>query len=404
MIVETRGIGELVPNPQNPRKISKKAINAVKKSIKEFGYCVPIVIDENNMILAGHTRCEALKASGVEEVQVVVAKNLTEEQKKVFNIIDNKMVEYNDWDNEKLAELIQGIEKKLMDFGFEEEELTDLLGGGKKKANKIPIVTETDIQVGDIYNLDGHKVICGDSTDARVYNRLLGDEKVKLCFTSPPYNMGAKLYEEYKDNKGSEEYVQFNKNVIANVKNHLEGFLFWNISYNKNTRNEFIDILHHIKELEGMRFLELVVWDKGHGIPITSRDILTRTYEDIFVAGTDDSVNADLDMFSCSSTGRRFIFNKKTRKALTNYWQIGTQNTQIKGHEACYPVELPERGISIMSDINDIVIDPFGGSGTTLIACERLKRKARLIELSPLYCAIIIKRWEEYTGKKAIKA
>lgn len=211
------------------------------------------------------------------------------------------------------------------------------------------------------------------------------------------------MYENYKDNLKSEEYIKFNLEVIKNIKEFLKGFIFWNISYNKNARWEFIEIMYRIVKETGLKFLELIVWDKGHALPINSKEGLTRQYEDILLVGDEQSISNDLELYFLGRNNRKAYFNKKNQRGITNYWRIGTNKTQLTNHLACFPVALPKRGIELMTDREDIVIDCFGGSGSTLIACEQLKRKCYIIELDPKYCEVIINRFEKFTNQKAIK-
>ena len=136
-------------------------------------------------------------------------------------------------------------------------------------------------------------------------------------------------------------------------------------------------------------------------MPIVSKDMLTRQYEDILMLGDDASISNDMELYYLGTTEQRGYFNKKKGKGITNYWRIGTGNTQLDNHKACFPVELPARAIELTTDKNDVVVDCFGGSGTTLIAAEQMQRRCYMMELDPQYCDVIIKRWEKLTGKKA---
>ena len=152
-----------------------------------------------------------------------------------------------------------------------------------------------------------------------------------------------------------------------------------------------------------MKFLELIVWNKKHALPIRSKEMLTRQYEDILLAGTEEEVQEDMDIFVLSKNDKKAWFNKKTGKGISNYWEIGTNQTQLKNHLACYPVALPVKGILLMSEPGDLVVDPFLGSGSTLIAAEKTGRICYAMELDPTYVDVAVQRWEEYTGQKAKK-
>ena len=185
-------------------------------------------------------------------------------------------------------------------------------------------------------------------------------------------------------------------------KRYLQGFLFWNISYNKNSRDSFIEIIHRITKETGLEFLELIVWNKKHALPITSKEVLTRQYEDILLAGDTDSIQAAMEFFMVGRNDRGAWFNKETQKGITNYWEIGTNKTQTENHGACFPVALPLKGIILMTKEGDIIADPFLGTGSTLIAAEKSQRICRGMELDPLYVDVIIERWCEYTDTRKI--
>ena len=392
-------VEDLKPYANNPR-FNDDAVEYVAKSIKEFGFKVPMVIDKNNEIVAGHTRYKASLELGLKEVPCIVADDLTDEQIKAFRLADNKVAEKAEWNFELLDEELDKILNiNMLDFGFEkiivDEEIIEDEIPEKKK--------ETNIKKGDIYQLGNHRLMCGDSTSKDDIDKLIDNNTIKCVFTSPPYNMNANMYDGYNDNLESEEYINFNLKVIENIKEHLKGFLFWNISYNKNSRWEFIEIMYRIIKETGLKFMELIVWDKGHGMPITSNDMLTRRYEDILMVGDEDTISQDMDLYCIGTTEKKAYFNKKTNKGITNYWKVDTNNSQIKENKACFPVNLPAKAIKLCSEEKENIMEPFGGSGSTLIACEQLNRNCYIMEYDEILCQVIIDRWENFTGKKAIK-
>ena len=212
-----------------------------------------------------------------------------------------------------------------------------------------------------------------------------------------------KYYNEYQDNKNNEKYVNFNLLVIKNLQDFIKGFLFWNISYNKNSRKEWIEIFYKIIKETGFNFLESIVWDKGHGMPITQRDALTRQYESI-LALDDKEGEKEIDRFYLGSNGRNLVFNKTTQRKLSNYWYIDTFKSQNGLNQACFPVALPTKAIIITTETNDVIIDPFLGVGSTLIASEKTNRKCFGIELDSKYVDICVQRYVDYTNNtKVIK-
>jgi DNA modification methylase len=398
---ETRKIADLIPADYNPRKINEAQKQRLKQSLEKFNLADPLILNADNTIIGGHQRLKVLIMLDIRDVDVRVPDRLlSKEEEKELNIRLNKNT--GDWDNEML---INFDEDFLFEIGFEDKELDIIFNKQKKKEKNADEVGETAPEIvndGDIFKLGEHILLCGDSTEEENYKKLMGEEKIKLCFTSPPYNMAAKMYENYSDDKKSDEYIDFNLKIINIIKNYLNGFIFWNISYNKNSRFEFIEVMYKILKETGLRFLELIVWNKKHAMPITSKGTLTRQFEDILAVGTAESFEW-LELFYVGSNKRKIYFNKKTNKGISNYWEIGTNNSQLKNHLAYYPVELPKKAIEMMTEKEEIIFDPFGGSGTTLMACEILNRKCRMIELDKKYCDIIINRWEKYTGQKAEK-
>ena len=399
---EKRIIKDLLPYEFNPRQITAKQVEDLKKSLSKFGLVEIPVIDIDNVIVAGHQRLKIMQilGHGEEEIDVRVPnRKLTEEEFKEYNIRSNKNV--GEWDFDILANNFDMDD--LTSWGFETTELDKYFSEEPtEQDDKIPEVPkEPQTTQGDIYQLGNHVIVCGDSKSEIDIKKLMGNKKSKLIFTSPPYNMNAAMYKSYDDNMKSEEYINFNLDVIKKYKEYLSGFIFWNISYNKNSRWEFLEIMYRIIKETGLKFLELIVWNKKHGLPITSKKMLTRQYEDVLLVGDDESFS-DLELFFCGDNDDRVWFNKKTQKNITNYWEIDTNNTQLDTHSACYPVALPIRGILLMTEPNDIVVDPFMGSGSTLIACVKTNRICYGMEFSPEYVDVIIQRYVDFTNNNKI--
>ena len=400
-------IGDLKPSGYNPRKASQKQIDDLKASIKEFGLVDPVVVnsakDRKNTIIGGHFRVMVAKEMGFREMPVVYVNIPDIRKEQELNLRLNKNL--GEWDYDLLANFDEDL---LEDVGWDSEDLDKIfdLETGEDDfdaESEYEKIKEPKVKWGDLYQLGEHRLLCGDSTKKENVEKLMGEEKAKLVFTSPPYNMAGQMYEGYEDNLKSEEYIKFNLKVIENIKSYLRGFIFWNLSYNKNTRWEFIEIFYRIIKETGLKFLEMVCWDKGHALPITSREGLTRQYEDILLLGNEDSISKDLELYFLGRNDRRAYFNKRNQKGITNYWRIGTNKTQLKGNLACFPVALPKKGIELMTDRGEIVLDPFVGSGTTIIASEITGRKGYGIELDEKLCDVIIARWKKLTGQKAKK-
>jgi DNA modification methylase len=400
---EKRKVDDVIPYERNPRQMTEAQKNDLQRSLEKFDLVEIPAINTDNKIVAGHQRLKILQllGRGSEEIDVRVPnRKMTDKEFEEYNLRSNKNV--GEWNYDLLANFDEEI---LKDIGFKSEELDKIFNlDADKDIDDVPEPPEEPkSKLGEIYQLGEHRLMCGDSTNKEDIEMLIGTEKVKLVFTSPPYNMAGGMYEDYEDNLKSEEYINFNINVIKNIKPYLMGFIFWNLSYNKNARWEFMEIFNRIVKETRLKFLEMICWDKGHALPITSKEGLTRQYEDIILVGEEDIISRELELYFLGRNNSRAYFNKKNQRGITNYWRIGTNRTQIKGNLACFPVALPKKGIELMTDRNDIVLDPFGGSGSTLIACEQLNRKCYMMELDPKYCDVIINRFEKLTGKKANK-
>ena len=339
---------------------------------------------------------------GLEEVPCIVVKDLTEEQIRKLALIDNKSSEIAEWDFDLLKKELEDLDlSEFPELDWEIEEL-----GEEKEVEEdnfdvdANIPEEPKAKLGDIYQLGEHRLMCGDSTKEEDVAKLMDGEIIRCVFTSPPYNMGGGMYENYKDNLSSNEYIEFNLKVIKNIKKYLKGFVFWNISYNKKSRDEFLRIA--LKICEELNFKEMIIWNKKKAMPITSNEIMTRTYEDIFLYASENENR--FEIINLYESERGILYNKKKNKIIKNYWEINVDNnTQLDNHKACYPVRLPAEGIKYTTEQGDIVFEPFGGSGTDIIACEQLNRKCYCMEFDPVYVDVCIKRWEDFTGKKAKK-
>ena len=399
MEIVLRSVEDLIPYVNNSRKHSDEQVAQIAASIKEFGWTNPLLVDGNKGIIAGHGRLMAARKLKMKEVPTIELKHLTDTQRKALIIADNKLALNADWDNElltiELNELLaDGFALDLL--GFSVDEIQSLLEPevveGLTDEDAVPEVPEEPkTRLGDIYQLGNHRLMCGDSTSIDAVDKLMDGQKADLVFTSPPYNANTKagdgdifkskkskkLYAEgYSDNLPSTEYIDFASSVLEVCFANTDGFIFWNVSYNAKSKNEYIkQIVNRLDYL-----IEQVCWKKTSTIPF--KGCLMRDWEPIYI-------------FSTNKQG----LNTKT--VTSNFWQVSNTGSQQENHKACFPVGLPEKGISLVNVNSGIIFEPFCGSGTTIIAAEKHGRKCYGMELDPKYCDVIVKRWEEFTGKKA---
>lgn len=395
--IERRSIADLMPYENNSRTHSEKQVDQIVASMNEWGWTNPILIDETGMIIAGHGRLLAAKKLGFDEAPVMVAAGWTDAQKRAYVLADNQLAMNAGWDDSMLADELKGLD----DWGFDMsllgfDNLADLMPvdgmDGLTDDDAVPDAPETPVTVeGDIWLLGRHRLMCGDSTSIDAVEKLMDGHKADMVFTSPPYNSNSKagqgdifngkksvkLYSDgYSDNLGSSDYVDFAKSVLEVCFAFTDGFIFWNVSYNANSRFEYIEQI-------GGRLgylVEQVCWKKSSTIPF--KGSLMRDWEPIYIFSTNKQPLA-------------------VKAVTSNFWEIGNAGAQTENHKACFPVALPERGISVVAINSGIVFEPFAGSGSTLIASEKTSRDCRMMELDPKYCDVIIKRWQDFTGKEA---
>jgi DNA modification methylase len=375
MKIEIVDINTIKPYENNPRKLKDSAIEKVAKSIKEFGFRQPIVVDKEKIIVVGHTRYRASKKLGLTNVPITIADNLTPEQINAYRIADNRTNEEAEWDIELLKTELKDLQLKDFDLdltAFDEDQLNNFLfeeKDGLTDEDAVPETPEEPItKLGDIWKLGNHRLMCGDSTILNDIDKLTQKQKPDMIFTDPPYNVAfngrsGKFDVIKNDNLEESEFNNFIDTILNNL--NLLNINTYYICCNW----AFYGILQ--KKLKPKA---CIVWAKnvfglGKGYRHQHEFIL-------FDGFIDASIKNESDLWKI----------KKDSK-----YQHPTQK----------PVELSSRAITNSSRPNNTILDLFGGSGSTLIACEKLNRKARVMELDPKYCDVIVKRWEQFTGKKA---
>lgn len=354
-------INEVIPYPDNPRK-NDNAVDAVAESIKQCGYCSPIVIDEDNVILAGHTRLKALKKLKWKEVECVRKTGLTEEQKKKYRILDNKTNELAEWDFDLLEEEIDGLDFDGFDFGFDFNSGEDDAEIIEDEVPEVNEEIEPTVKLGDIWQLGRHRLMCGDSTDKETVELLMDGKKADMVFTDPPYGMNAVSKSGVLSKNYKEDIMNDDTNEVAISAFLLSQKLF------PTAKQVWFGANYYTECLPSSECW--VVWDKNNG--------------------ASDQTDCELAWTNFRSVVRQFTMaSEKTNRV----------------HPTQKPVRLFAEIVKKFENKErfDTVVDLFGGSGSTLMACEQLNRKCYMMELDPKYCDVIIKRWETFTGKKAVK-
>ena len=375
MKIEYKNIDEIIPYENNPR-LNDNAVDYVANSIKEFGFKVPIIIDKDNIIVAGHTRLKAAKQLGLEEVPVIKADDLTDEQIKAFRIADNKVSEKAEWDLDKLSIELQDINFDMSEFGFDDIELEDLTLEEQEiiedEAPELP--DEPKAKLGDIYQLGNHRLMCGSALVKEDVEKLLDNNKCELTFTDPPYQLdtqGGGIL------KSANSMKQIKENGVDSFEpSKLILFSDTNIyCHNKPLIKKYIELAE-----KNNKPYDLCFYKKTNTVPNYKGHMMTDC-EYIAIIGNQDP-------------------NKGLEKEEYSKCYIGQKDND---NELSYskPVGLCAKYIKLYGKEN--VLDLFGGSGSTLIACEQLNRKCYMMELDPHYIDVIIQRWENFTGKKAVK-
>jgi len=381
MKIENADINTIKPYENNPRKLKDSAIDKVAMSLKEYGFRQPIVVDKDRIIVVGHTRYRASKKLGFKEVPITIADNLTPEQINAYRIADNRTAEESEWDSELLKMEIKDLEVKdfkLDLLGFNEDQLNDMLFEEKQgltDEDEVPEAPEEPIsKLGDIWKLGNHRVMCGNSVDYEDVHKLMDNKIADLVNTDPPYGVN---YQSNMRTKSEKFDIIKNDDKILDITPMIDKFskgwvFIW-------TTWKVID-----KWLDNTKSFgfptNMVVWHKGGG----GIGDLKKTF------------STDYEM--------ALVFNRGAElcgKRIGSVWKLQKDKAIKYKHPTQKPVELSVEAIDKTTNPKSIVMDLFLGSGSSLIACEKMDRICYGMELDPIYCDVIIKRWENFTGKKA---
>jgi DNA modification methylase len=413
--IEHLPLADLKPNPRNARRHPTKQLHQLAASIREFGFNSVVVIDEDGVILVGHGRVEAARLAGLATIPVLRVTHLSAEQKVGFSLADNKIALNSDWDMEQLTLLWRELSTAELNFdfevtGFETAEIDLLIDGPtmSTKADPSDIVPETESEavsrLGDLWQLGQHRLICGDACDKAAYAQLMDGEQARVVFADAPYNvpidghvggLGAIKHREFKMASGEmspAEFQQFLKTVFANMAEvSIDGALHF-LCMDWRHMAEVMGAAQGI--YSGLK--NLCVWNKNNG---GMGSLYRSKHELVFVykVGTGPHVNT--------------IELGKNGRYRTNVWDYAGVNTWRPGrdadlqmHPTVKPTALVIDAIKDCSRRGEIVLDAFSGSGTTIIAAQKCRRRARVIELDPLYVDVAIRRWQTFTGEAATMA
>lgn len=397
MDIIMRKVSELTPYEKNAKTHDKRQIDNVSQSIKELGWLQPLVIDRDGVVVVGHCRLLAAKKLRQKEVPCLIADDLTDEQIKKYRVLDNKLNE-SPWDLNLLAEDIEGLDFDGYDLDFD----FDVESGGGMTANDI---TEDEFDVtpppvptakpGDIYQLGEHRLMCGDSTDADAWARLMNGEKADMVFTDPPY--GVAIGDKNATLNSVQKAGRCTTNIANDTMSEEELYDMLKAAFINVRENCSDDAVYFVTSPQGGSLGLMMMMMKDAGLPVR-HVLMWMKNSATFSLGR---LDYDYQHEPIFYTWTKSHHNYRGGENRTTVWQYDKPR-KCDIHPTMKPVELVANAILDGTQEGDIVLDAFGGSGTTMMAAEQLNRRARLMELDPHYVDVIIARWESYTGKKAV--
>jgi len=413
--IEHVAVGALKPYPRNARTHSKRQIEQIAASIQRFGFVNPVLVDDDLGILAGHGRVEAAKLLGMDTVPVLRLSHLDATERRAYVLADNRLAEKAGWDRDLLALELQGLVELDFDIGaigFEAAELDIILDAASEAdpaasdgEDDIPTLPTTAVtRPGDLWVLGRHRLICADARDDAAYSALMPGEEAAMMFTDPPYNVPIDGFAGGKGKAKRREFAMASGEMSEDeFVTFLETTLGPAAARCRNGAIAFVCMdWRHMGELLAAgkavfdELKNVCVWAKTNG---GMGSLYRSQHEMVFVFGCGGAAH-------CNNVELgRFGRNR------TNLWTYAGANSfkherdeELAMHPTVKPVALVQDAIKDVSRRGEIVLDPFGGSGSTLIAAERCGRSARLVEIDPAYCDVIVQRYQAYTGKRAILA
>ena len=385
--IESWPIDRLIPYARNARLHSEEQIAQVASSIKEFGFTNPILVDSTSGVIAGHARLAAARQLGLKEVPVIVLDHLDHVQKRAYILVDNKLAENATWDPELLRLELETLKFEDFDLsvtGFSDADYEALFSDVDEEPlgdpESVPALERDPVtRAGEIWIMGSHRIICGDALALECYDRLLNGEPAEMVFTDPPYNVDyqSKSRRIANDNLGL-AFAGFLLTTCENLLSRCRGAVYICMSSSElgTLQRAFVEA--------GGHWSTFLIWAKNTFT--LGRSDYQRQYEPI--------------LYGWKEGARHYWCGDRNQ---SDVWSIAKPVVNDL-HPTMKPVELVERAVANSSRPGDIVLDAFAGSGSTVIACEVLERKARLIELEPKYVDVVVRRWQEFTGKQAVSA
>ena len=422
MKVQEMKLADITPYENNPRN-NEEAVEYVANSIREFGWQQPLVVDKDLVIIAGHTRYKAALKLGLDSAPVVIADSLTEEQVKAYRLADNKTAEAATWNEEALLAELGEIGIDMTMFGFDPK----MIAGEDPEVveDDVPDVEETtETKRGDIFILGDHRLMCGDSTSEEDLKKLMAGERADMVFTDPPYGVsigdknktlnsaqksGRILENIANDTLPTEELYKVLVKAFANLKKNgaKESCSY----YVTSPQGGELCMMMMMKDA-GLPVRHVLIWVKNAATFSLGRLDYDYRHEPIFYTWSkshkfygDYSTSVIDDTLDINKMKKAELVELVRKLMYPNQDSVIYENKPLRNdlHPTMKPVKLVARFIHNNSKKGEAIVDIFGGSGSTLIACEQLKRKCYMMELDPKYCDVIVKRWENLTGRKAVK-
>lgn len=385
-------VDKLVPYARNARTHSKQQIAQLRASIREFGFVSPAVIDSDYNILVGHGRVQAAREEGYKTIPCVFAENLTEAQKRAYILADNQLALNAGWDEDMLSVELEDLKNDDFDLsllGFDDTDLDKYLSKDEEDVSdddfdlSAALEKATFVQSGDLWTVGRHKLLCGDATKAEDVARLMGDQKANLIVTDPPYGVSFKASDGLTIQNDSIKGDDFYKFLLAsfnNMKDHLEAggaaYVFHSDLERMNFQKAFTDVGFHLSGV--------CIWVKNS----------------LVLGGSDYQWQHESVLYGFLQNGRHY-WSSAAGRSQTTVWNFDKPKRN-KNHPTSKPLDLISYPIKNSSQENAIVLDTFGGSGSTLMACEKTNRICRTMELDPKYASVILRRYVEDTSDQCV--